>query len=42
MTERRVGAELPRDYKEFLVRHNGGSPDRSYLAVGRFGLVIPD
>jgi hypothetical protein len=40
VTERRVGASLPDDYKAFLAKHNGGAPDRNFLPVGNDAFLI--
>ncbi|HZF44357.1 MAG TPA: SMI1/KNR4 family protein [Sphingomonadaceae bacterium] len=33
LVESQVGVEFPQDYKEFLLRHNGGEPTPSYMAM---------
>lgn len=35
-----VGSKLPRDYKEFLVKHNGGSPQQPNEVKGHSGASV--
>lgn len=34
--ERRFGFALPRPYREFLLRHNGGRPSLAYFPIRGF------
>jgi hypothetical protein len=38
--EKRVGAELPADYKAFIVVQNGGAPKKNFVATDDGGYLI--
>lgn len=40
--ERRVGARLPNDYREFLLRWNGGTPSPNTVSVPDLADVLVD
>src|SRR5207237_9654702 len=34
--EDQLGCELPADYREFLLNHNGGTPDKGYFEAPHY------
>ncbi|WBS02565.1 SMI1/KNR4 family protein [Pseudoduganella sp. SL102] len=38
--EKKIGFTLPSDYKEFLLRQNGGIPDRSLIKIPSLGKKV--